>query len=621
MKKQLTQRQKRIDILIRLLLILACTFIVFFFAIRPMINKDFYFESGKDYVFNKLGLVSDKNSYDVVVIGDGLDGIGAAIGSARVGAKTLLVCSSKDIGDEIKRTYNVSWSSDISPTANNVSSDLFKEIRYKAEDGSNIDNYIKAINEMVLEEKHLTILYEAKLSTVTIEKGKVASVNFEIGQEEKKINSKRYIDSTRDGELLQKCKVAYKTGYEDIGIDGLYPLIKLNFMVSGVDFDQLKEMTQKQATMLNTLFKSYQTSDYDISISGFDISDQGNSNVIIEAITVGNINLKDDKKVKAAYAKAAEECIDFYNYLKLNVDQFKNSTGVTVAEEFLKPSAYHFKGGYTLTLTDVLIGKRFADRVSSAARPVTLTLKDGNGYILCNPKIFYIPLRSLIPEGLENVLMSGDKASYSSLVQTAISSNSSIIGTGYAAGIIAAYSISQSMEIPQIVEEQNLDIQLEIERTLRRLGIYMSDIKEDFASLTDNWSFPYIEKLNNLGLLSAGITNDFKLGKEAKSDDFAYILLNGVPRTSKASYNYDFDIKLRKYLTSEPLTKEVFAKILLDLDGQESITKDYYAFACNQSLIDQTLQAKLKNKEVLELPEVYYASVRFIEKKTGVTLK
>lgn len=621
MKKQLTVRQKRIDILLRLLLILAITFIVFFFAIKPMINKDFYFDSSKEYVFNNLGLVSDENSYDVVVIGDGLDGISAALGSSRVGAKTLLVCSSKDVGDEIKRTYNVSWSSDISPTGSNVSSDLYKEIVYKAEEGSNIDNYIKAINEMVLKEKMLTILYEAKLTTVEYEKGKVASVNFKTGQDEKKIYSQRYIDATRDGDLLQKCDVAYSTGYEDIGIDGLYPPLKLNFKVSGVDFDQLKEMTQKQATMLDRLFKSYETSDYDISISGFNITDQGNSNVIIEAITVGNVDLKDDKKVNEAYAKASEECIDFYNYLKLNVDQFKNATGVTLAEEFLKPSAYHFKGGYTLTLTDILIGKRFADRVSTGTRPVTLTLKDGNRYILCNPKIFYIPLRSLIPEGLENVLMSGDKASCSSLVQNAISSNSSIVGTGYAAGIIAAYSISKGMDIPQIVEDQNLDVQLEIERTLRRLGIYMSDMKEEFANLTDNWSYPYIEKLNNLGLLSAGITNDFKLSKDAKSEDFGYILLNGVPQTSKTAYSYAFDIKLRQYLTSEPLTNELFAKILLDLDGQESITKDYFTKACELGLIDQTLQSKLKNKDVLGFPEVYYASVQFIEKKTGKTLK
>lgn len=624
MKRQttpVTVRKRRIDILVRILLVLAITFIIFIFAIKPMINQDYYFDSGKDYIFSKLGLVSDKNSYDVLIIGDGLDGISAAIGSARVGAKTLLVCPSKELGQDIKKTYNVDWSSDISPTGKNVSSDIFKEIVYNAGDGYNVDNYIKAINKMVSDEKMLTILYNAELTTVRYENGKVFSVNFKTDQNEESFKSERYIDATKDGELLQKCNVGFSTGYDDIGIEDLYPPIGLNFMVSGVDYKQLVEMEQKQGTMLNSLIKSYITSDNDISITGFNITDQGDSKVIIEAITVGNVDLKDDKQIKKAYSKAVNECKDFYNYLKLNVDQFKNASGVTVAEEFFKPSAYHFKGRYSLSLTDVLIGKRFADRISTASRPVTLTLKDGNGYILCNPKIFYMPLRSLIPEGLENVLMSGDKASCSSLVQTAISSNSSVVGTGYAAGIIAAYSISKNMEIPQIVEDQNLDVQLEIERTLRKLGIYMSDIKEEIPSLTDNWSYPYIEKLNNLGLLSGGITNDFKLEKKAESQDFVYIILNGVPRTSKSAYSYAFDVKLRPYLTSEQLTKDLFAKILLELDGQEGITKNYYKEACEQGLIDQTLQLKLKNKNVLEYPEVYYASVQFIEKKTGKTLK
>ena len=624
MKKQTTlsaQHKRRIDVLIRLLLILAITFIVFFFAIKPMIKKDFYFDSGQDYIFNKLGLSSDKNSYDVVVIGDGLDGIGAAIGSAKVGAKTLLVCSSKEIGEEIKKTYNDNWSSDISPIGNNVSSDLFKEIRYKSGEASNIDNYIKEINKMVSDEKMLTVLYNAKLTTVIYGNGKVSSIDLITDQNVKSIKAERYIDATKAGELLQKCNVGFSTGYDDIGIEGLYPPMKINFMVSGVDYKQLVEMVQKQGTMLKGLFKSYATGDNDISITGFNITDQGDSKVIIEAITARNVDLKDDKQVKEMYSKGAKECIDFYNYLKLNVDQFKNASDVTVAQEALKPSAYHFKGRYSLTLTDVLIGKRFADRVSTASRPVTITLKDGSGYILCNPKIFYMPLRSLIPEGLENVLMSGDKVSCSSLVQTAISSNSSIIGTGYAAGIIAAYSISKNLEIPQIVEDYNLDVQLEIEKTLRKLGIFMSDIKEDTSSITGNWSYPYVEKLNNLGLLSAGITNDFKYLKQSKSEDLAYIILNGVPRTSKSAYSYAFDVKIRKYLTSDPLTRELFAKILLEMDGQESITKDYYSEACKQGLIDQTLQSKLKNKDILEFPEVYYASVQFIEKKTGKTMK
>jgi hypothetical protein len=272
-------------------------------------------------------------------------------------------------------------------------------------------------------------------------------------------------------------------------------------------------------------------------------------------------------------------------------------------------------------LTDVLIGKRFSDRISAASRPVTMTLEDGNGYILCNPKTFYIPLRSLIPIGLNNVLMTGDKASYSPLVQMAISSNSSISGTGFSAGVVAAYSISKNMGISQIGEEQNLDVQLEIEKTLRKLGVYMSDIKEEFASLTGNWSFPYIEKLNNLGLLSAGITNDFRLEKDTKSEDFAYIILNGVPRVSKSAYNYDFDVKIRQHITSEPLTKELFAKILLELNGHGNVTDNFYSEACKQGLIDETLQQKLKSKDVLQFPEVYYASAQFIEKKTGKTIK
>lgn len=624
MEKQKSSSQvnkKRMDILIRLLLVLACLIIIFIFAIKPMMSKEYYFDAGKDFVFSKLGLDSDDNSYDVVVVGDGLDGISAAIGSAQVGAKTLLVCSSKELGIQIKKTYNVDWQSDVSPEGIIVSSDIFKEIRYRAEEGFNIDKYMSSLNEMVSKYENLTILYDASLTSLNYSNEQISSIDLKINQTQKIIKSKRFIDATNDGKLLKKCNVKFASGYDDIGLKDLYPPVKLNFMVDGVDYSVLKEMLQNQQTTLNTLVKEYNTTNKDISISGISITDQGSSKVIVEAVAVDNVNLSDDNDVKKAYQLATKECIDFYNYLKLNLDQFKNASGITVAQEFIRSSAYHFNGRYSLTLTDVLIGKRFADRVSSASRPVTFTLEDNSRYLLCNPKIFYMPLRALIPEGLDNVLMTGDKVSCSSLVQNVIGSNSCISGTGYSAGIIAAYSISKDMEVTQIVEEQNLDIQSEIEKTLRKLGVYMSDTQEALTDLTDNWSFSSIEKLNNLGLLSAGITNDFKLDKAAQSQDFAYIILNGVPRVSENAYSYKFDVKIRPYIKEEPLTKELFAKILLDLDGKEIKDKNNYFEACKQDLIDQTLQSKLKNKDILQFPEVYYAAVQFIEKKTGKTIK
>ncbi len=623
MKKQSlpkSKRKKRIDLLIRLAIVMVIAIAIFFFAIKPMVNKESYFNNNYG-TFDNLGTALGDNSYNIAVIGDGLDGISAAIGAARVGAKTLLVCSSKDLGDEIKKTYNVNWANDVTPTSVNVSADIFKEIRHNAEEGYNIDKYIKAIKKMVSDEKNIKVLYEAQLTNAVYENGNVQSADFKTGQGDKTIKADRFIDATRDGELLKKCNVPYSTGYSDIGKEGLYPPITLGFMVSGVDYAALEETLNKQGVYINRILESYKTSDKNISIAGLNISDQGESRVIVQSVTVKNVNLSDAKELEEAYLKASKECSNLYEFLKLNIEQFKNSNEMKIANEFYKPSAYHYKGIYSLTLTDVLIGKRFSDRISSASKPITLTLEDGNGYILCNPKTFYIPLRSLIPIGLNNVLMTGDKASYSPLVQMAINSNSSISGMGFSAGVVAAYSISKNMGISQIGEEQNMDVQLEIEKTLRKLGVYMSDIKEEFAGLTDNWSFPYIEKLNNLGLLSAGITNDFRLKKDTKSDDFAYIILNGVPRVSKSAYNYDFDVKIRPYITSEPLTKELFAKILLDLNEHGNVKENFYQEACKQGLIDETLQQKLKSKDVLQFPEVYYAAAQFIEKKTGKTIK
>ncbi|PYG88193.1 FAD dependent oxidoreductase [Ruminiclostridium sufflavum DSM 19573] len=616
-----TNWQKRMDLLIRLSIVMVIAVAIFFFAVRPMVNKDYYFNSNEEYTFDNLGSVSGSYSYDVAVIGDGPDGISAAIGAARVGAKTLLVCSAKDLGNEIIKSYNVNWSTDVSPTGVNVSADIFKEIRHNAEEGYNIYKYADALKKMVSDEKRITVLYDAQLENALYENGKVVSADFKTGQGNKNITAKRFIDATKSGDLLKICKVPFSSGYSNIGIDGLYPPVTLGFMVTGVDYASIAEMLKNQAIYINKILESYRTGDKDISIEGLNISDQGESRVIVQSVTVKNVDLSDTGKIDEAYSKAAKECTNLYEFLKLNVEQFKNSGGMKIADEFSMPSAYHFKGSYSLTLTDVLTGKRFSDRISTASRPVTMTLEDGNGYILCNPKAFYIPLRALIPEGLNNVLMTGDKASYSPLVQTAISSNSSIAGTGFSAGVIAAYSISRNMSVPQIGEDQNIDVQSEIERTLRRLGVYMSDVKEEASALTDNWSFSYIEKLNNLGLLSAGITNDFRLEKDAKSEDFAYIILNGVARASKSVYNYEFDAKVRKYIKSDPLTKALFAEILLDLNEQAGITKNYYSEACKMGLIDETLQQKLKSKDILQFPEVYYAAVQFIEKKTGKTLK
>jgi|GEM_PF-2383903 len=622
MNQKKTVQQKRTDILIRLALILIVVMILFFFVVKPMLKKDYYFEAGDDYKFDNLGADSHKDSFDVAVAGDGIDAVSSALGAAGVGAKTLLIWQAPDFGSAFKGALDVNWAADYTPTGNSVSSDLFRELRYKSGDGSNLENYIGEIEKLVSEEKKLTVLFDAQISTVSLSGGKLTGLAVKTPSETRNIVAGRYIDASRLGEILIKCGTAYTRGYEDIGVKGLYQPVQLNFTVSGVDYPKIQELLRKQSFLISYYIKEYDTGDRNIRISGLNAADQGDGKVVIQAVNVDNLDLSDEQKVKAAYDKAKKECRNFYSYLKANLEEFKNSSQMTVAEEFVMPSPYHFKGRYTMTLGDVLTGKRYTDRISTASKPVTFTMDDGNKYVLCNPKTFYIPLGSLIPEGLDNVLMTGDKISASSLVQPAIGSNSSKAGNGYAAGIIAAYSISRDMEIPMLIEDRNLDTQQDIEKILRKMGIYMSDIKEDVGSITGNWSYPFAEKLINLGLLSGGITNDYKYEKEAKEKDLAYIILNGVPRVDETAYNYTFDAAVRKYIKDEPLTREKFGRILLELTGKTGTgSKSYYEEACKSGLIDDTLQKNLKNANTLKLSDVYYGAVKLLEKLTGRALK
>ncbi len=615
-----TIQQKRIDILIRLALILAAVLIIFFFAIKPMLKKDYYFEAGEDYNFSNLGTETGKDNFDVLVVGDGVDAVTSAVGAAKVGAETLLVCTGEKIGSNLINTLDVNWSADFTPTGNSVSSDIFKEIRYKAGEGSNLENYVKELSNLALEQKNLTVLYNAKISEVVLNNGKINSVTVKTSEESRNIKAKRYIDATLKGDLLQLSKAEATQGYEDIGLQGLFIPAKLNFEVSGVDIVKIQKMMQN-SSLVNFLLKNYKTGSRDINISGMNVVDQGNGSVIIEAVSVSNVNITEDKAVKSAYIRAEKECEELFSYLKANLEEFQNASQIKVAKEFLISAPYHYRGRYQMTLSDVLTGKRYTDRISTASRPVTFTMGDGNRYVLANPKTFYIPLGSMIPEDMDNMLMTGDKISASSLIQTSISSNSSRAGTGYAAGIISAYSISKDMEIPRLIEDRNLDTQQEIEKILRKMGIYMSDIKEDISSITGDWSYPYAEKLINLGLLSGGITNDYKYGKNAKTKDLAFIILNGVPRVAEETYNYNFDITIRKYLTDENLTKEKLGLIVLELFQKTPPKDNYYSEACKLGLIDDTLQEKLKNSENLKLSEVYYASVSFIEEFTGKKIK
>ncbi len=605
-QKSDSKYDKKVDRLVRLVLILACVMTILVFAVRPMFfSKDYYFDAG-DYSFlSNMG----KDEYDVAIMGGSVEGASAAIGAAKVGAKVVILCEGSDLCPEIKNTLNPEWDSDSTNNGVEVSSDLFKQICYEAGENPSVGNYQNAIKKLITDNE-VKVMYNTKLSSVSVDKGIIKSLQIDTGGTTQEIYASTYIDATRDGLLLKQCKINSNSGYYDIGLNNLYPPLKLNFLVSGVNYEDLKKMIQNQGVPLTLLLQSYHTDDLNVSVQGFNIYNQGDNSAIIEGITVFNVDYTDPKAISYAYDKAKKECSSLFDYLKLNVPQFNNAMLVEVAKDFVRPSAYHYEGIANMPTSDIFEGDNMAGRLATIAKPIVFTLDDGSSYIIANPKYFFIPVQAIVPQGVSNLAMVGDKVGVSPILQPAISNYSALSTIGNAVGIVCAYSVSESIYIDEIAKDTT--IQKNLEKVLRKSGIYMTDIEAEY-SFKDSWNYPYIKKLLDKGLLTAGVTNDFKLDKKANSEDFAYLLLNGVVRSKPDVYSFEFDSIIRQYLTKEPLTRELFAEILLKLNKIKPNSGNLYSQAIKNNLIDEKLQKQLKSQDNLTMQEVYYAAVKYLK--------
>jgi hypothetical protein len=134
----------------------------------------------------------------------------------------------------------------------------------------------------------------------------------------------------------------------------------------------------------------------------------------------------------------------------------------------------HVVGDYTLTLDDVVSGRDFADVVGRGAYPVDLhdpgaglnvldTRVTGGGVTLRQiTRAYAIPLRCLIPAGVDALVVAGRAVSATHEAAGSVRGQAVCMATGHAAGTVAALSARSGvpprmldvLEIQQVLTEQ-----------------------------------------------------------------------------------------------------------------------------------------------------------------------
>lgn len=110
----------------------------------------------------------------------------------------------------------------------------------------------------------------------------------------------------------------------------------------------------------------------------------------------------------------------------------------------------HVKGDYLLTAEDLLQGKPFPDAIALGAYHLDVHAPDHPGIDSGMPPIYQIPYASLLPAGVEGVLIAGRAFSATQLAQASTRVIPIAAATGQAAGIAASLAIQNVCSLRSI---------------------------------------------------------------------------------------------------------------------------------------------------------------------------
>ena len=121
----------------------------------------------------------------------------------------------------------------------------------------------------------------------------------------------------------------------------------------------------------------------------------------------------------------------------------------------------------------------------------------------------------------------------------------------------------------------------------------------------------------SLGLVAGGSRNNLNYNTKAKQKDLAFILINGIYRLDKSSYSLELDAHIRPFIKDEDLTFSSAVTILGALYGMEGETDTLYEKLCTQSRINDVMQLRMKERNVLTMDDAYYLGAYSIRSFTG----
>lgn len=441
-------------------------------------------------------------SVDVVVVGAGPAGIGAAVAAARNGAKTLVFEAHGCIGgmgtSGMVSPFMTSYDA---PCENMIIRGVFEElVNRMVEIGGAVDpkdvrneqpyasyfhighnnvtpfepHTFKLIGMRMLRESGAELLLQTQFVNVIKDGDRITGVVINNKDGLSVIEAKIVIDCSGDADVAARAGVNYIMGNEE---DGNLQPASMFMRIADADMDVVNAHMAEHSDEIRPFFGPFSwiikefPEDWDNFPRGeiCIFADVTPGEFSINCSRILDIDATKAEHVTRATMIGQEQCQHIFQFMKKHAPGFENSRIIATADAIGIRETRHIEGEYKLTGDEVAACKVHEDAIACMATNMDTHNKDNPGgsfFIPKNGPFFTVPYLCLVPKGISNLLVAGRAISADAIAGSAIRMMPSCMAFGQAAGTAAAMCAAQG------IAPKNVDVQV-LRKTLVEQGQFV----------------------------------------------------------------------------------------------------------------------------------------------------
>ena len=416
----------------------------------------------------------------VLVVGGGPAGVGAAVAAARMGCQTMLLEKRGFMGGNVTACYVESCNYFMHGTSFGPQG-IAREIEagFDAEyptDDLRPDaphrfhsEYLKVYLDDLLRREGVRVRLHAFVNEVIVRDGLISAVIIQTKQGQQAVAADVVIDCTGDGDVAFAAGVPFEQGRDT---DRRCQPGTVSVRLAGADTARLLRDGDGLKALSRRFHEEYRAGKTGLPCYRQDLpfgrlTAAGIVSYANYACAYG-LDPTDPDDLTRGEQECRRYILDLYRYLKANYPGFEQAEIASMSPEIGFRDSRRIRGEYRLTIDDMESGKHFDDCIALYPRfydmlapdPAQLQAGDGEvsgrgyrGHIyepIRDGRQFEVPYRCLLPVKTDNLLVAGRCISAGHVAESGVRAISLCAMTGQAAGTAAGLSLRDQCDLRRL---------------------------------------------------------------------------------------------------------------------------------------------------------------------------